>query len=474
MKRTKSSRERRAGRRGGRVGLARRVHRVEAGGERLVSTGGGVLLVETARTTGLDVGLVDGLGLWQTGRACHRTGKVVLDLATAVAAGGTCLADAALVRAQQPLFGPAASEATTWRAVDRLAAAGPAALGALRAARARARAVAWALCDPFGPDEPVTVDVDATLVAAHSEKEDAAATFKRGFGLHPIGAWVDHGGPSSSGEALAVLLRPGNAGANDAADHETVLGLALEQLPETHRGRVLVRADGGGGTKRFRGHVTGLGLQYSVTISSSIGVDTALVDSVQPGCWAAALDGDGSPRDGAQVAELTGLLPALQGRGWPAGMRVIARRERPHPGAQLRLTDKNGWRVTLFATNSPLGGPNLQQLEVRHRRRGHAEHRVRDLKDTGLGRLPFQTRQHNAVWAETCLLACDLLAWTALLGLDHHAAAQPKTLRLRLLGVAARLVTTGRRRLLKVAAGWPWTRELVDAHRRLAALPAPT
>ena len=451
------------------------MHRVEAGGERLVSTAGGALLVEIARATGLQRGLLGGLAAFEPARVRHRAGKVVLDVATAVAAGGTCLADVAVVRAQQPLFGPVASEATVWRAVDRLARAGPAALAALRGARAEARAAAWDHCDPFGPDALVTLDLDATLVAAHSDKQDAAPDFKRGFGFQPLGAWVDHGGERSSGEALALLMRPGNSGANDAADHESVLALALAQLPETHRGRVLVRTDGGGGTKRFLNHVTDLGLQYSTTISANIGVTTAMVDTVPATTWVPALDGDGRPRDGAQVCELTGLLPHLERRGWPPGMRIICRRERPHPGAQLRLTDMNGWRVTLFATNAPpVGGGTLQALEVRHRRRGHAEHRVRDLKDTGLGRLPFQTREHNQLWADVALLACDLLAWTALLGLAEHRAAQPKTLRLRLLAVAARLVVTGRRRVLKLAADWPWTHELVDAHRRLAALPAPT
>ena len=188
-----------------------------------------------------------------------------------------------------------------------------------------------------------------------------------------------------------------------------------------------------------------------MTISRVIGVDEQLLDVVHRDCWQPALDGDGRPRDGAEICELTGLLAErLSANGWPPGLRVITRRERPHPGAQLRLADRHGWRITLFATNAPsVGGLTLQALVVCDRRRGHAEHRVRDLKDTGLGRLPFQTREHNQLWADIALLACDLLAWTALLGLDQHRAAQPKTLRLRLLGAAARLVTSGRRRVLK-------------------------
>jgi len=208
------------------------------------------------------------------------------------------------------------------------------------------------------------VDLDATVVVAHSEKQSAAATFTRTFGFHPLFAFVDHDpATGAGGEVLAGLLRPGNANANSAADHITVLDQALEQLPGPVRARVVVRADGGGGTKAFLTRITNLGLQYSIGIGTAIGVDQVLLARLPKAAWTQAYDPDGRPRESAQVAELTGLLPELTGRGWPARMRVIARRERPHPGAQLRLTDVEGWRITLFATNTPTG--QLADLEVR-------------------------------------------------------------------------------------------------------------
>ncbi|BBZ58333.1 hypothetical protein MPHO_53250 [Mycolicibacterium phocaicum] len=172
--------------------------------------------------------------------------------------------------------------------------------------------------------------------------------------------------------------------------------------------------------------------------------------------WRAALDGDGAPREGAQVAELTRYLPTTL-RGWPPGMRVIARRERPHPGAQLRLTDDNGWRITCFATNTV--GWSIADLEVRHRQRARAEDRIRNLKDTGLTNLPFHGFAQNQIWLEITLLAADLLVWTQVLAFAGQPARrwEPKRLRLRLLAVAGRIITSGRRRYLRLPHGWPWS-----------------
>ena len=229
------------------------------------------------------------------------------------------------------------------------------------------------------------VDLDATLVGSHSEKEGATANFKRGFGFHPMLAFVDHGA-GGTGEPVVGMLRPGRANANDAADQIAVLDAALAQLPEQTRSRVLVRGDTGSGVQPFLWHVTNLGLQYSVGVYARQPVQDALAALPQQ-AWRKALDVDGNPRDGAQVAELTRWLPATF-VGWPPGMRVIARRERPHPGAQLRITDQQGWRITVFATNTR--GGRLADLEVRHRLRARAEDRIRGLKDTGLTNLPLQ------------------------------------------------------------------------------------
>jgi len=345
-----------------------------AGTEPLVSSAGGSLLVQAGRATGLDRALSRALGRWRPGLAVHDPGKILLDLACSLALGGDCLADLAVVRAQPAVFGLVASDPTVSRLVDRLAGDVDAALAAIADATRAARAAAWAHRCPLPKQGPVHLDLDATVIISHSEKQDAQPTFKRAFGFHPLLAFVDHGPDGAGGEALAGLLRPGNAGANTAADHLTVLTDALAQLPDGVRSRVVVRADSGGGTKEFLTHITDAELQYSIGMGTTLGVDPALLRKVPKRAWTPAYNSDGQPRDGAQVAELTGLLPQLLGRGWPAGMRVIARRERPHPGAPLRLTDHEGWRVTLFATNATTG--QLAELELRHRLRARAEDRI--------------------------------------------------------------------------------------------------
>lgn len=450
-----------------------RVH-VVAGGGSLASSTGGALLVETVRLTGLNRKLSQGLRGWRGWGAVHDPAKIVQDLATAIALGGACLADIAVVRAQRDLFGPVASDPTVSRLVDKLASNVDESLQQIRQARSDARAVAWQHRSPVPAEGPVPVDIDGSIVVAHSEKESAAATFKRTFGFHPLLAFVDHTGDGAGGggEPLAAVLRPGSANANTADDHITVLDLALAQLPEPVRARVLVRTDSGGGTKAFLHHVSSLGLQYSSGIGVGIGIDRDLLARLPRAAWTPALDSNGKPREGAQVAELTALLPELTDRGWPAGMRLIARRERPHPGAQLRLTDIDGWRVTVFATNSP--GQDLAQLEVTHRLRARAEDRIRGLKDSGMRNLPLHDFAQNQIWLETVLLAAELLAWTATLGLAAHRKAEPKRLRLRLLQVAARVVRTGRKTLLKVDDDWPWAAEIIAAHAQLRALPTPT
>jgi hypothetical protein len=442
--------------------------RVVAGGESLVSSAGGGLLVETAMVVGLDRALRQQLARWRASRVTHDPGKIVLDLATAIALGGDCLADLAVVRSQPDLFGLVASDPTVCRLLATLAADAPAALQALRTARAQARQQVWALKAPVDDDGPVIIDVDATIVQAHSEKEGATPTFKRTFGFHPLLAFVDHG-TGGTGECLAGLLRPGRSTANDAADHVAVLTAALAQLPEDQRSRVLVRGDSGAGVHAFIKHLHDLRLQYSVGIYAHAPVIDAL-HAVPRRAWRAALNTNGEPRDGAQVAELTRYLrPARD--PWPTGMRVIARRERPHPGAQLRLTDADGWRITLFATN--VKGGRLADLELQHRMRARAEDRIRCLKDTGLRNLPLHDFTANEIWLELVQLAADLITWTQHLALAGPARTwEPKRIRLRLLNIAGRIVTTGRREWLRLPRGWPWASTLIAGHHRLAAFPA--
>lgn len=440
---------------------------MDTSNESLISSAGGSLLLATARVTGLDRALSAGLAPWRAPRAVHDPGKIVLDLAVALALGGDCLADVAVVRAQPGLFGPVASDPTVSRLIAALGGAGTDALAALRRARTQARARAWALHAPVAASGPVIVDLDATIVVAHSEKEGATATWKRTFGFHPLLAFVDHG-PGGTGEPVAARLRTGRATANDAADHIAVLDEALAALPAQARTRVLVRGDAGAGTRAFLWHVHRLGLQYSVGIAAHSSITAALA-ALPRQAWRAARDPDGTARDGAQVAELTALIgPARD--PWPPGMRVIARRERPHPGAQLRITDHDGWRITVFATNTPRG--RIADHELAHRLRARAEDRIRCLKDTGLRNLPLHDFTANQIWLELVLLAADLLAWTQHLALTGTPARvwEPKRLRLRLLNTAGRLITSGRRHLLRLPRDWPWADLITTGHRRLHAL----
>ena len=230
----------------------------------------------------------------------------------------------------------------------------------------------------------------------------------------------------------------------------------------------VVGGDTGSRVKEFVWHIHDLGLQYSVGVSGRRPILDAS-GALPKQSWRRALDADGQPRDGAQVAELTRWMPVTF-TGWPPGMRIIARRERPHPGAQLRITDDQGWRITVFATNT-VGG-RLADLEVRHRLRARAEDRIRGLKDTGLTNLPLQSFAKNEIWLELVQLAADLLTWTQLLAWSDTPARtwEPKRVRLRLLSVAAKLITTGRRRILRLSRRWPWSGLLTGGQRNLAAL----
>ena len=441
-----------------------------------VGSAGGVLLTETVAAAGLDSLLSAGLAPWRRPLAIHDPGKVVLDLALTLALGGDCLADIALLRSEPGVYGRVASDPTVSRTIDALAADAPAALNAIHTARAAARARVWGLAGEHAPDHtadaasPLVLDIDATLVTSHSEKEQSAPTFKRGFGHHPLWAFVDHGA-AGSGEPLAVLLRAGNAGSNTSADHITVARQALAQLPGHRPGtrpgrKILIRTDGAGASHKFLDWLHGQRLSYSIGFGLP-GNTADLLTQIPAEVWTPAYDANDQIRDGAWVAELTGLLDLT---GWPPGMRVIARKERPHPGAQLRITDAEGLRVTAFATNSTRG--QLPDLELRHRRRARAEDRIRCAKDSGLRNLPLHDFDQNQIWCAIVALACELTAWMQMLALTDSTARrwEAKRLRTRLFTVPAILARTGRRRLLHLAEHHPWATVVHDAVIRLRAL----
>ncbi len=409
----------------------------------------------------------------------HDRGRVLVDMATVLTAGGEAIADIDTVR-HEPLWGGVASPATVWRTLDEVS---PAALTRIGKARARVRRHVWSQLPhglpasrAAGTDlgDTVVIDVDATLVTAHSEKERAAANFKGGFGFHPLGVWCDN-----TGEMLAVRLRPGNANANHAGDHLAVLGEAIAQIPGSYRRRLLVRADTAGATHQLldwlhqQGQVRGRQVEYSIgfPVHKGIAVHDA-IHLVPETAWQTALDADGEARDGAAVVEITGLVDLSR---WPAGMRLIVRREKPHPGAGLTLFEQaDGWRYQAFATNTTRG--QLGFLEARHRAHARVEDRIRTAKDTGLGRLPSREFTINTIWVQLVAIAADLTCWLQLLALHDTPAlarAEPKLLRFRILHVPAQLVRGARRRRLRIPRSWPWATAIVTAFARIAAIPLP-
>ena len=277
---------------------------VDTAGSGVVSQAGAVMLLRTAEKTGLTRALSAGLSPWRKSLAVHDPGKIVLDLAVAVALGGDCLADIGLLRAEPGVFGQVASDPTVSRLITTLAGDAGRAVTAVRSARAAARAVAWERAGDRAPDhgidadDPLVIDLDATLVTAHSDKERAAPNFKQGYGFHPLGAWADHGA-DGTGEPLVVMLRPGNAGSNTAADHQQVLAAALAQLPcqpGYRAGRkVLVRTDSGGGTHEFVRYCQQRRLQYSVGFGLTA-TTAAAVDRIPQHVWTPAYDADGTVR----------------------------------------------------------------------------------------------------------------------------------------------------------------------------------
>jgi len=442
---------------------------------------GARLLADLGDATGLTGAFGDALAESRTRGGGHDPGQVAADLAVMLADGGEAISDLAVLRDQNELFGPVASPATAWRVLDRI---DEAALSRLRAARAIAREIAWAQRSETRTAFPqasaagrvipgLVVDIDATIVICHSEKEDATPTWKKTFGYHPILAFLDN-----TNEALAGILRPGRAGSNTAADHIAVLDQALTQIPDAHRhgAPLLVRTDTAGCTKAFLTHIRALretGVDARFTVGAPIDAEVRDAVSALPAqAWLPAIDADDEIRDGAQVADLTGLL---DGTGFPEGTRFIVRRERPHPGAQLDLFDTiEGFRHQLIATDSPAGSGSLAFLDARHRAHARVEDRIRTGKDTGFGRFPSRQANINTAWLELALTGIDLLAWAQMLLLDGDLAkAEPKKLRYRLLHTAARLTRGGRRTWLRIAEHWPWAQDLAAAFARLAALPRP-
>ncbi len=311
----------------------------------------------------------------------------------------------------------------------------------------------------------MTLDVDATLITSHSEKEKAAGNYKGGYGFHPLQVYLDE-----TREALGGLLRPGNAGSNTAADHMTVFDLALAQIPAEY-----VESSGDPGARghgRRDARAGRLLPRGTDAVLGRLRADRAgpRRDPRNPrGCLGPGARPGRHERENGEVCEITDMVDLS---AWPEGSRLIVRRERPHPGAQLSFTDHDGYRFQAILTDQP--DEDIAVLECRHRQHAHVEDRIRDDKDTGLAKFPFKEFALNEVWLEIVDARArpDRLDPSARCSTGELAKAEPKRLRYRLLHVAGRLAFSGRRAKLHLQHTWPWAAELLAAFQKLKTLPA--
>ncbi|MDI3313933.1 MAG: IS1380 family transposase [Mycobacterium sp.] len=432
----------------GRPGLV-----VTTGGRGVVAHAGTRLLCELADGLGLTEGLSAAMAPTKKRRRGHDRGRVLTDLAVAIGDGATAISDLRVLADQPDLFGQVASVATAWRTLE---AVDTDALARIQTARAAARAAAWATgADPGW----YVIDIDGVLIEADSDKHYAAPTYKRGFGFYPLLAVLD-----ATGEALAGLLRPGNAGSGTAGDHLSVLEAALAQLPvDPAHQQVICRTDAGGTSHELAAACRSRGVRFIGGVPMPA-ARAEVILALPRSRWQSTISADASEvRDTGEVAEITDLVSLS---GWPPGTRMLVRREQPHPGAQLRFTDLDGYRYQLFVTDLP--DADLAYLEALYRGRGRMECAIRDLKDTGLANLPSHDFAITNAWLMVVLIAADLLAWTKTLCLDGAlASAEPKRLRYTLLHTAGVLVRSARRTTLRLGANWPWAIDLLTAFTRL-------
>src|SRR6266700_2243961 len=411
---------------------------VTDGGSGLVGHAGAILLRKAADQAGLTAWL--SAALQKAGQSpVFGRGGVLVSLAAAIALGATSMSDIAVLAQLSPVLGAAPSGPTVRRALDLAGMA--VSLERIARARAKARVHVWELIESTAAGFPwlviagktltgwLVIDLDATLITAHSDKEGAAPTWKKGYGFHPLGAWL-----ANTRECLAMLLRPGNAGSNTFADHKEVLAAAIRQVPARFRKQVLVRVDGAGASHELIRHLLG------------------------------------------------------RAGNWPDGLRWITRRVKPSRRHLKNLTDyekKTGWKYSITCTNIPgtgIGGVpgshHPQYIDVAHREHAVVETGgVRTAKAMGLRNLPSKTWQVNKGWVIAANIAADLTAWTRLLGLCDSADlkdADPDTLRYRIWHIPARLVHHARQRVLKISPDWPWKEAFLTCWQRLRTLPAPT
>jgi hypothetical protein len=432
-----------------------------------------------------NLGLTSGLSaVLSRPEVTHDRGAVLRDVAVSIAGGAQNLAGTAVLRDQHRLFGAVASVPTMWRSLGEI---DKQSIAEVTTVRNRVRSRVWeATCARHGVIPPsrtcygdlgvvIVIRIDASLIQSHSDKQCAAGNFKGGYGFHPLLAWCDN-----TGELLAVIARPGNAGSNTAADHIAIIDAAIAAIPAKWRHNLLITIDGAGSSHSVVEHIEKLNTRLGFSVGYSVGFDLnervrVAIGAMPETGWEAALDATGRARDDAQVTELTGLLRHSTGgdrlAGWPVGMRILVRREQITHGTQLSLFEQlAGYRYQVITTSTAGGQP--QRLEARHRVHARVEGFIRTGKDTGLARWPSHSFAINTAWVTAVALAIDLLCWMRLLLLDGSLAkAEPATLRYRLLHAAARLIKRSRYLILRIPETWPWAQEFADALSRVRAIP---
>jgi len=466
--------------------------RVTADADGLAGHAGAVLLRKLADRAGLTAAL--GSALARAGKfPLLDRGVALVSMAVAIVLGAASMSDITVLARQEQVFGPPPSDTTVRRTLEL---ADPRTLDKIARARARVRAHVWSLICARPAGFPwlaiagkllagwLVIDLDGTLITAHSDKEGAAPTFKMGYGFHPLGAWL-----ANTAESLAMLLRPGNAGSNTFADHLAVLTAAIRQIPARMRSRLLVRVDGAGASHELISHLLSLSSRRRAVLFTSgwaiTEADEQAIGLLPSGAWQAAVDQDGAAQEDKHVAEITHLLS--RAAGWPDGLRWIVRRTKPSRRQAKNLTafeKATGWRYSIICTNIPAAGGipgvpgshHAQFIDVLHREHAIVEDQVRTNKAMGLRNLPSKTWLVNCGWVLAANIAADLAAWCRLLGLydcDDLKDAEPDTLRYRLLSLPARLVRHARARVLKISRTWPWKEAFLACWERLCALPAP-
>lgn len=446
--------------------------KIEGGGDGAVGHVG----LHALGSFGDRLGVAQALGAvvpWTGERApVHDRGKVLTHAMLMLAGGGDTCADVEALRVEDRLFGAVASDSTTYRTFRKIT---PAVLADLGAAFSTVRGEVWARSSVTNRADPVVLDIDASLVQIHSEnKAGTGPTYKGGFGFHPMFCFAD-----ATGETLASLLRPGNAGANSVADHLAVLDTAIGQLPKTvatgHRfgddaelvqRPVVVRTDSAGCTNGFVHGCRDRNIGFMVVARRSTQIHAALLHTlVTDKAWNPALTQAGDLRPGASVIELTGRVDLSD---WPPGTRLIVRREPLHPGAQRSLFPSETYRY--WGHYSDQAGTPVE-LDVAMRAHARVEDHIRRLKASGLERFPFTDLDANRAWLATVAMAADLVRWFQLLCLTGPlAGAEPKTLRWRLWHTPARVIRKGRSDTVRLLDGWPDTNILRAAYHHIAAL----